>query len=168
MNTNNQTEPTPRLLTDLMKENPKDFDFSNIPDAVPGKSSDGTSATLTQILGGFIYVGTDEVTGIKFYGRKPKLNGLQRILDMMNTPIEGIEAMSPTEVLRALMGQIKAVSALLLYVQDVRHGWRPASEQEIGDAFDVNELKEINGRFAGLTSSGETPEGNATSQQTTG
>jgi hypothetical protein len=151
------TEEAPRLLADMMRERPSDFDFSNIQGEPIGKASAGTSATLRQMLGGFEGVGRDDVTGVVFYGRKPKLRGLERIIDLINTPVEANEQ-DGLATMRVIVRKSCEVCALLLYVQagDV---WRAATPDEVAEAFDLAQLNTIRDRFSGLTVT-ETPQGN--------
>lgn len=152
------TEDAPKMLADIMKERPIDFDFSGIQGEPVGKASAGTSATLRQMLGGFERVGRDDVSGTVFYGRKPKLRGLERIIDLINTPID-VDGVDGLATMRVIVRRSCEVCALLLYVQ-TGEVWRAATADEVAEAFDLTQLNEIRDQFSGLTVT-ETPEGNA-------
>jgi hypothetical protein len=156
------TEETLKLLADTLRERPKDFDFSDIQGEVTGKSSTGTSATLRQMLGAFEWAGRDDVSGTVFYGRKPKLRGLERIIDLINTQVVVDQVAVDQDsiaAMRVIVRKSCEVCALLLYVQ-AGEVWRAATPDEVADAFDLAELNTIRDRFSGLTVT-ETPEGNA-------
>jgi len=162
------TEQNERSIKDLMREKPDAYNFDDITEAVPGKSSAGTSATLTQVLGGFEFFARDPVTGLSFYGRKPKVYYLKRLIDLINTPIVS-DPEDTVAMMNAVFDRSCEVAALLLYVQinefpaygaKAGDGWRPATVEEVGKAFDLKELSDARDKFSGLAVA-ETTEGNA-------
>jgi len=159
-----ETAEVPRMLADMMKERPSDFDFSHVKSGpLRGTVQIGERRfTMTEMLGEFELVKRDQVTGQKFYGRKPKMNGLRRLVERMDAPLGEVDSVrSSYDVVAKRLAEI---AAMILFVPN-GDLWRPATEEEIGDAFEMKELQAVNDRFSGLKA--EETEGNATSTPTT-
>jgi len=134
--------PKPMGLKERMAANPKAFDFPKAPDSVIGSSQ---VTPLAVMLGGFEYAGADMLTGQKFYFRKPKLKQLTELLDLIGSPSEG----EGKEKIKASLYRSAEACSLLLYVRECA-GWRSATVEEIGAAFDPDELTAFIEKWSGL------------------
>jgi hypothetical protein len=155
------TEDAPKLLADIMRERPSDFDFSNVTEGpLTGTIQiQERTYTMSQMLGEFEFVKRDDVTGVKFYGRSPKLNGLRKFRELAEAPID-----ETGDMMEEVGGRAARLASLVLFIPN-GDLWRVATAEEIGDAFDLNEMTEAIRQFSGRKR--EEDEGNATAPTTT-
>ncbi len=135
------TSEKPRSLREKMAERPEAFAFAPLPGEANGRAG-YRPVPLKAMVGGFEYAGRDEVSGLEFWGRKPKLRQLAELFDLIEATTEGEGAAGA----RSLLNRMAEIAARLLYTQTEK-AWRSATVEEISDAFDLNELVKIKDRW---------------------
>lgn len=111
------------------------------------KEAEPQPKTLQEMAGGFQWAGKDYVTGLEFYGRKPKVGQLHRVAELANAVIP--DDLPNEERIRAAVDKFAKLTAQFLFVPNGEL-WRPATPAEIMEAFDLDEMNALRDRFSGL------------------